>query len=52
MDNTKMFECSDDDFMVKGKDMEEIKNIARMHLKDKHGMDASEEQLMEKIIER
>ncbi|MBI4037097.1 DUF1059 domain-containing protein [Candidatus Daviesbacteria bacterium] len=51
MDNQKTFECSDDDFMVRGKDMEEIKNIARMHIKDKHGMDISEEDLKAKIIE-
>lgn len=51
MNGQKMFECSDDDFMVQGRDMEEIMNIARMHLKEKHQMDVSDEDLKAKIKE-
>lgn len=51
MDKEKTFECSDDDFMIRGHDKQEIMNLARMHLKDKHGMEASDEMLEAKIRE-
>lgn len=51
MKSEKMFECSDDDFMAKGHDKEELKMVARMHLKNKHGMEASDEELEAKIKE-
>lgn len=40
-----VFECSDDDFMVRSHDKEEVKKIGRMHVKEKHGMDLSEQDL-------
>lgn len=51
MDMQKTFECSDDDFMVRGNDYNEIMSIARMHLKDKHNMDVTDEELKAKIKE-
>ncbi len=51
MDSQKMFECSDDDFMVRGKDKKELMQIAKMHLRDKHGMDLSDEDIQAKIKE-
>lgn len=51
MDNNKMFECNDDDFMVRGRDEGEILKIARMHTKEKHHEDFSDEELKVKIKE-
>ena len=51
MNKQKTFMCSDDDFMISGNDEQEIREVARMHLKDKHGMQVSEEELKAKIKE-
>lgn len=51
MDDQKMFECSDDDFMIRSRDKKELMDIARMHYRDKHGMDVSDEMLEDKIKE-
>lgn len=51
MDSQKTFECNDDDFMIRGHDKEEIKKMAKMHVKEKHGMNISDEDLEAKIRE-
>lgn len=51
MEDKTLFECSDDDFMIRGRDKKEIMDMARMHLREKHGMDASDEELMAKVRE-
>lgn len=45
----QMFECSDNDLMMKGKDKEELKRYGKMHVKDMHGMDISDEDLEKDI---
>lgn len=47
----KMFECNDDDFMARGKDMEELMEVAKMHSANKHGMQLSDEEARAKIRE-
>lgn len=40
-----MFECSDNDLMMRGTDKEELKRYGKLHIQDKHGMEPSEEDL-------
>jgi len=44
-DNVKTFECNDDDFSVESEDEEEVVKIAKMHQKEKHGMDMSDDDI-------
>ena len=51
MDKGTMFECSDDDFMIRGHDKAEIKEMAKKHLMDKHSMNLSDQEVEAKIKE-
>lgn len=44
-DSHVTFECKDDDFLVRGQDKAEVMKYGRMHIKEKHMMDASDADL-------
>lgn len=49
--DTKIFQCSDDDFMVQSDDEGEVVQVAKMYPRDKHGMEESEEEIKTQITE-
>jgi predicted small metal-binding protein len=50
-DKKMIFECKDDDFMIQSRDKEEVKKFGRMHVKEKHKMDLSDQDLESHIME-
>ncbi|KKR81353.1 MAG: hypothetical protein UU73_C0003G0084 [Candidatus Daviesbacteria bacterium GW2011_GWA1_41_61] len=46
-----MFECGDDDFMARGRNLDELMEIAKMHSEKQHGMKISNEEAKAKIKE-
>lgn len=43
------FMCEDDEFEVEGEDKMEVMDHGRIHVKEKHGMDASDSDLEKEI---
>lgn len=49
--NVKRWECTEHSFAVEGADEREIIKMVKMHMKEKHDMETSEEEIKSKIRE-
>lgn len=49
MTDKTRFTCSDNEFKVESDEKEEVEEMGRMHVKKRHGMDISDEDLQKEI---
>lgn len=53
--DSKMFQVSCDDmacgFVIKGRDKNELVTVLKMHAKNKHNIDATDTEILKKIVE-